>query len=327
VGEGKLAVRYALAAIKNIGKSAMEAVVAERDKNGPFKNIFDFVHRLDPKNTNKRMLENLIAAGAFDSLEPNRARLMSAVDCINAQTGELLRLEKSHQRSLFGETPEELLTFPQLPDTPPWNSLENSQREFEAIGFYLSKHPLDIYQGMLTKLGVVLYRDLFDQRLGGEGSTVQLAGVVLATKERLSKSGQKYAFVQFSDTSGLFEGVVFSDLYSANRGLLEAGNVLFLQATARQEEDTVRLAIHSIQKLDMMSPFSTALEIEVKGKEAVVGLYDLLALTGKGETKVIVEFKEPPFMCKLELKERYQVTPETLEYLNTFLEVESFKWH
>jgi DNA polymerase-3 subunit alpha len=326
--EGKLAVRYALAAIKNIGKIPMEAVVTERHKNGPFQSVFDFVHRLDPKHSNKRMLENLIAAGAFDALEPNRARLMSAVDLINARTGELLKLQKSMQKSLFADTPEDLLFTPQLADVHAWSSLEKSQREFEAIGFYLSEHPLDAYHEILSKHHVVQYRVLFDRYLGSDGTPVNLAGVVLSTKERMSKSGQKYAFVQFSDTSGVFEGVVFSDLYAEHRDLLAAGNVLFLKATARQEEETIRLAIHSLQKLDqVISQATTEMAITLKGREAVSGLYDLLALTNKGGTKVMIEFKDQHFTCCVELQDRYQVTPATLECLNVLPMIESVELH
>jgi DNA polymerase-3 subunit alpha len=324
MADGTLAVRYALAAIKNIGKSAMEAVVAERDQNGPFKSVFDFVHRLDPRNTNKRMLENLIAAGAFDRLEPNRACLMNAVDMINARTGELIRLQKSQQKSLFAETPEGLLTDPKLADTPRWSSLERSQREFEAIGFYLTEHPLDAYGEILTKRQVVRYRDLFERYLGSDSTPINLAGVVLSSKERVSKSGQKYAFVQFSDTSGLFEAVVFSEMYTAHRELLEAGNVLFLQATARQEEDNIRLVIQSVQKLDqVLNQSTTELAIKLRGQEAISGIYDLLALSGKGGTKVTIEIKDQHFICHLELSDRYQVTPTTLECLNVIPMVDS----
>lgn len=322
--EGSLAVRYALAAIKNIGQVPMEAVAAERSQNGPFQDVFDFVRRLDPKHSNKRMLENLIAGGAFDTMEPNRARLMNAVDVINAKTGELLKLQKSTQKSLFADTPEELLYTPPLPVIPAWNSLEKSQREFEAIGFYLSEHPLDAYQEMLTNNRVIPYRDLFSRSLGSEGAPVNLAGVVLSTKERLSKSGQKYAFVQFSDTSGLFEGVVFSDLYTEHRALLEAGSVLFVKATARLEEETVRLAIHSLQKLDqVMSASTTEMAIKLKGREALQGLGDLLALTNKGNTRVTLEIKDPHFICHLELPERYCVTPMTLDALSALPQLDS----
>ena len=324
----KLAVRYALAAIKNIGKIPMEAVVTERNKNGSFQSVFDFVRRLDPKHSNKRMLENLIAAGAFDALEPNRARLMNAVDMINARTGELLKLQKSPQKSLFAETPDELVYTPKLTETPPWTSLEKSQREFEAIGFYLSEHPLDAYQVILANRHVVQYRDLFDKYLGAESTPVNLAGVVLSTKERVSKSGQKYAFVQFSDTSGLFEGVVFSDLYTEHRDLLDAGNVLFLKATARQDQETVRLTILSLQKLEqVMSQSTTEIAIKLKGREAVPGLYDLLSLTAKGGTKIIIEFKDHNFTCRLELQDRYQFTPATLECLTVLPMIDSVELH
>jgi DNA polymerase-3 subunit alpha len=322
--DGTLAVRYALAAIKNIGESAMEAVVAERTQNGPFKSAFDFAHRMDPRHTNKRMLENLIAAGAFDTLEPNRARLMNAVEMINARTGELIRLQKSQQKSLFAETPEGLLTDPVLPETPRWTSLEKSQREFDAIGFYLSEHPLDAYADILNKRQVVRYKDLYERYLGSEGAPINLAGVVLSSKERVSKSGQKYAFIQFSDTSGLYEAVVFSDMYTTNRELLTAGNVLYMQATARQEEETIRLALNSIQKLDQVLSQSTAeLAIKLKGQGALTGIYDLLTLTGRGGTTVTIEIKDQQFSCRLELQDRYSVTPTTLECLNVMPLIES----
>ena len=142
--EGKQAIRYALAAVKGVGATAMDELVAEREANGPFKDLFDFAARLDPKVLNKRQFESLAKAGAFDTLNKNRAadlRRRSRRCC--AIRRRRTKRAVSNQVSLFGDDTAQ--RRPPLPKVPDWPPMERLQHEFDAIGFYLSAHPLDAY--------------------------------------------------------------------------------------------------------------------------------------------------------------------------------------
>ncbi|MDP7344888.1 MAG: DNA polymerase III subunit alpha, partial [Alphaproteobacteria bacterium] len=196
VVEGEV-IRYALAAIKNVGAAAMTEVVEEREANGPFRDLFDFADRIDPRSLNKRQLENLAKAGAFDSLDPNRAQVVAAVDLLLRHSNLMREEQASNQESLFGDEP--VVSNPPLPVVAEWPMVERLQNEFEALGFYLSAHPLDAYAGVLEKARVVSHTELEARLRRGGGSHFKLAGTVLAKRERSSARGNRYAFVQLSD--------------------------------------------------------------------------------------------------------------------------------
>jgi DNA polymerase III subunit alpha len=144
---GKPAIRYALAAVKGVGEQAMRELVAERAASGPFKDLFDFALRLDPKTFNRRQFENLVKAGAFEPLNPNRAQSFAAAELLVRQASRAAEEREDGQESLFGAIPESakwgFTARPALPVVPDWAAVERLQNEFEAIGFYLSSHPLD----------------------------------------------------------------------------------------------------------------------------------------------------------------------------------------
>ncbi|HYD32382.1 MAG TPA: DNA polymerase III subunit alpha, partial [Azospirillaceae bacterium] len=208
VAEGEYAIRYALAAIKGVGMPAMQAVVAERVRNGPYKDLFDLARRLDTKTINKRQLENLACAGAFDSLEPNRAKVHAAIETLIRYAQSAAAERESGQNSLFGGGTGAVLDKPPLPVVPDWDTLEKLKHEFDAIGFYLSAHPLDAYAAPLSRLKVVKAADL--AHLAGKGGTTRykVAGIVAGRRESTSKAGKKFAFVGVSDTSGQYEVTV-----------------------------------------------------------------------------------------------------------------------
>lgn len=136
-------VRYALGAIKGVGEANMRSIVAEREAHGPYKDMSDFIHRTDAKQINRRQMEQLIKAGAFDCLEKNRGKLFANVELIMRHIYSSTEMKNSEQTSLFGT--EELTSKVKLADKPDWPELEKLRLEAEAIGFYLSAHPLDSY--------------------------------------------------------------------------------------------------------------------------------------------------------------------------------------
>ncbi|MSO92158.1 MAG: DNA polymerase III subunit alpha [Rhodospirillales bacterium] len=243
---GKGAIRYALAAIRNVGKGAMEAIVAEREKNGPFKNLADFARRIDPHHVNKRQVENLVRAGAFDVLNPNRRQTFEGTESILRHASAETHDRASSQMGLFGgggSAPDVRLNLPAVAD---WAPMDRLKEEFDAIGFYLSAHPLDAFAKALRRLKVKRIADVLAE---GEGGAVKLAGTVIGKKERTSQKGSRYAFVQLSDTSGVFEVTVFAEQLAQAREYLEIGNSLLIRATAQFEGESVRFTTQGLEPL------------------------------------------------------------------------------
>ena len=177
-------IRYALGAIKGVGAANMQAIVEERKKNGPYKDLSDFIHRTDFKQINRRQLEQLSKAGAFDSLEANRGKIFANIETIMQHIYAATELKTSSQASLFGT--EELHTKVKLADKPDWPELERLKLEAEVIGFYLSAHPLDSYRDGMERLGVKSAVEVFSGIKVGDTIRAKLAGCVTSFQKRLS---------------------------------------------------------------------------------------------------------------------------------------------
>ncbi len=250
--EASGAIRYALAAIKGVGPAAMASVVRERQENGPFSDVFDVAGRVDPHALNKRLLEHLVAAGAFDSLNGNRAQVFLGIDRIMGHAHTRHAERESGQFNLLGDNEAGgLADAPRLEPVDDWPQAERLERELDAVGFYLSAHPLDEYASALERLGVPRYDNLADTVAANGGTMiVMLAGTVLNIQHRTSQRGSRYAFIQLSDASGAYEVTAFSEVLAANRELLEGAKPVLLQVAARLEEDQLRLTVQSVRDLD-----------------------------------------------------------------------------
>ncbi len=281
-GEGETAaVRYALAAVKGVGAQAMATLVAERDKNGPYKDLFDLAERLDTRQFNKRQFENLAKAGALDSLNPNRAQSFAAADLIMRHAAVAAEQRESAQIGLFGGAGG--LAKPLLPKQAEWPSMDRLQAELEAIGFYLSAHPLDPYAAALKRIGVIPSNQLALQLARGAAGRMRLAGIVVSRRERTSSRGNRFCFVQMSDLTGLYEIMLFSEILAAKRGLLDSGQPLLITADAKLEgDDMIRLNGQSIELLDEAASASSAgLKIFVAGTEALEPLKQTIGREGR----------------------------------------------
>jgi len=277
------AVRYALAAIKNVSGAAMGGLVEERRENGPYKDLGDLGNRMNPHAVNKRQFENLVRAGALDALEPNRRRMFEGLESFLRHAAAAADDRNSNQMGLFGEAsmPAPSATLPTVPD---WPLMDKLREEFDAIGFYLSAHPLDSYGKSLERVGA---RPVAEILAEGRSQPVKLAGTVMAKKERTSARGSRYAFVTCSDTSGVFEITVFSEVLSSSRDLLEVGNSLFIRGTAAFEGEGVRFTAQSIQTLtEATAGTSPGLKVRVGSPEPLAGLKETLAQQGKGRGRV-----------------------------------------
>lgn len=248
-GGTKLGVRYALAAIKNIGGAAMETLVAERTENGPFESITDFANRIDPHQINKRQLENLTRAGAFDRIDINRRRVFQGLETIVAVAGAAANDRTSNQISLFGggdQQPQEI----RLPNVEDWPMMEKLKEEFNAVGFYLSAHPLDAFERLLERRRV---RKFSEVMAAAEAGAFKFAGTFISKKEMTSKKGNRFAFITFSDPSGVFEGTAFSEILSENRELLTPGNSMIIDCGVTFDSDNPRLTIQRLESIEKVA--------------------------------------------------------------------------
>ena len=286
LADGTGAVRYALGAIKNVGTAAMEAVVEEREQNGAFADISDFVERLDTRIVNKRQMENIIRAGAFDCLNPNRRQLFTGLELMMRQAGTAMSERESGQFGLFGDGESAFHQSIALPDTADWDPLERLQEEFDAVGIHLSAHPLDPHEKGLNRLGVMPYAEAMARHKDG---IVKLAGTVTGKRERTSARGNRYAFVQLSDASGDYEVTVFSEQLAAARDDLEPGNCLYLQATMQFEGETSRITVQAISRLEeATSDLASGLKVFVDDAAPLPALREVLNREGRGRGEVVL---------------------------------------
>lgn len=245
------AIRYAMGAIKGVGRAAVETIVAARSAGGPFKDLADFARRIDAKLVNRRTIEALIAAGCLDPLEQDRAKAMAAIDGMLALSNRTREAAAGGQSELFGGgMAAETI---RIPPTEPWTPAERLRREHDAVGFFLSGHPLDEYEHVLKRLRVQRFAD-FAQVVRANGTSVAKVAVsVIDKSERRTKSGSKMGIVNLSDPSGQFEAVLFSEGLQRFRDFLEPGRALVLRLSAVLDGDDVRPRIEDVEVLDELA--------------------------------------------------------------------------
>ena len=237
---------YALAALRGVGRQAVESILSARGEQ-PFADLADFARRINPRAVNKRVLESLVAAGAFDAIEKNRARAFAAVDTMLATAQRAHEDAAIGQSELFGgaAAPAPIA----LPTIEPWLPAERLQREYEAVGFFLSGHPLDDYAAALKRLRVQSWSEFARAVKAGAGAG-RVAGTVVARTERRTKNGTKMGIIGLSDPSGHYEAVLFAEGLAQYRDLLEPGTAVLLFLTAEVQGDEVRARIQSVEPLD-----------------------------------------------------------------------------
>ena len=306
------AVRYALAAVKGVGKGAMEALVQERAKAGPFASLADFATRIDNHVINRKQIENLVRAGAFDALNSNRRQVAQATDSILAHAQLASSERNSNQIGLFGGDDVPVADL-QLEDVPDWPPMERLKNEFEAVGFYLSAHPLDAYGAALARLDVRSASEILAQ---GRGGPVTMAGTVTGIKERTSAKGHRFAFVQCSDASGSFELTVFSEILAKARDFLIPGQAIFIRASAQIEGESVRFTTNAIEPLDkkVTGRGDGQLRITIASAEPLPALRQALELDGGGRGRVhLVTRLDDDTEVDLDLHQACRVSPQVIQ--------------
>jgi len=308
------AIRYSLAALKNIGAGAVETIVAARGSGGDYRDLSDFASRLDTKALNKRALETLAAAGAFDGLEKNRALVHGNVDQMLALAQRLQANAAQGTDDLFGGGGA---AKPKIDLRPAkmWTPMERLEKEFQAVGFFLSGHPLDSYASALKSLGVKRWVD-FEADCERGASAGRLAAIVVSARERKSQKGNKFAFAMFSDQTGQFEAVIFSDTLAVARDLLEPGTPVLLNVEAERDGETIKMRVQGVEALDKaVANAQRGWRIVLDGREIkrnpqlVTELTQHLVPGGKGEIRLDLQLYEKGRELAIPLKGRFDVSP------------------
>ena len=284
-------VLYALGAVRNVGLAAMRHLVEVRESGGPFADIFDFLERIDPRQVNKRSLESLARAGAFDAIHPDRAQLVEAADTLIAYAQATAADRASAQESLFGEGAA--AARPRLPKATAWDPVRRLDEELAAVGFYLSGHPLGDMIDVLRRLRVTLLVDALAQAANGV-EAFWMAGVVRRRQERASQNGGKFAFVTLSDPTGEFETLFQPEVLRRSRDLLEPGRAILIKVRVRASDAEVRFFADDAQSLEAaMERAPGGLRIHVSPTIAeVAALKDALtpAQSGGGRVAFVAAF-------------------------------------
>lgn len=270
------AILYALAALKGVGSEAARSIVAARGDK-PFKSLADFARRIDPRLVNKRTLEQLIGAGALDCLDANRGRLVQGLDTLLAEANAHGAEVATGQVGLFGGEEGAPLV---LPDAEPLTLPERLRREHAAAGFFLSGHPLDQFSTLLERASLSDFTSF--QRAARSGAThSRLAAVLLDIDIKRTRNGNKIAILSFSDRSGQFEAMLFSELLVKHRALLEPGTPLFLTIAGSIDGEDLRIRVLEVEALDK------ALARSQRGIRVFVSEQAVVGSRSRSETPII----------------------------------------
>jgi DNA polymerase III subunit alpha len=237
---------YALAALKGVGPQAVELIVEERRK-GLFTSLADFAARVNPRAINKRVIESLAAAGAFDTLDSNRARVFAGAEAILSACQRSHEAASIGQNDMFGNAADAPTIM--LPQVEPWLPAERLRREYDAIGFFLSGHPLDDYATVLKRLRVQSWAE-FSRAVKTGATAGKVAATVVSRMERRTKTGNKMGIMGLSDPTGHFEAVLFSEGLAQYREVLEPGAAVLLQLGAELQGEDIRARVLHAEPLD-----------------------------------------------------------------------------
>lgn len=307
----KPSIRYALGAIRNVGVDAMRQLVEERQENGQFTSIDDFITRMSG-SLSRHCLESLTKAGALDSLEVNRAKLLAGLELMVNHGHAIKRDKESDQNNLFGGSDSDAMKLI-LPDAASQPSKLLLEDEFEALGLYISAHPMDDYADKLASKGIIRASDIEEEvkKRGQTNCRINLAGIVTSKRIRTSSKGNRFAIVQLTDQSGSFEITLFSDALAAAKDLLDADTPIMIKADARIDEGAVRLLGQSLRKLDdAMAAQSKGLEIKITDPDAVVGIKEGLVRDGAGMASLVLSMQIEGRMIKIPVPGNFKLSSQ-----------------
>jgi len=305
---------YSLGAIKNVGLEAISHVVEEREKNGKFNSISDFINRVDPKNINKLQLEGLVKAGAFDSIFSNRKVLYENIPNLIQNSKNIYQNKVNNQTSLFNEDSNKISYLINNKNTSNWKSDETLSKEFESVGFYISDHPLKNYRDILEQYKAKTFLE-FENSIENE---CFIAGTILSIKEKKTAKGSPFAIIKLSDLSKVYEIFLFSEILEKNRQILKEGKSFLLTLIKDKMNQNNRFRKLSVRKIinlsEVIKENYNNVFIEINNIDNLNDLYDAIKEKGSSKIKISINKKDKNYL--FELKDTRKFNYETLKHLN-----------
>ncbi len=297
-------IHYALCAVKGVGSQVAEHIVEARG-NTPFADLADFASRVDAKTVNRRTTEALVNAGAFDCLVPHREQAAGAVEAMVGAAQRVARNRSEGITDMFAsDAPEPIVLNP---DFTRWTLTERLERERMAIGFHLSGHPLDEYADLLAQQNVVPWLE-FERRVKEGETLTRLAATIVSRNNRRTKKGTPMAIMVFSDPSGSFECVMFSEQIAQFGELLETGMSVILDVEADNRADGVRLRLLRARSLDKAAQSAARqLTIYVNDKSCLAPIKTLLKTGGNGTISICVNSEDRTQEYEVKLAGTFQL--------------------
>ena len=311
VADGKI--HFSLVAVKNVGEGAVEAIVAERRANGTFASLFDFCERVDLRKVNKRVVESLIACGAFDSTGACRSQMMAVLEEA-LEYGQKVQKERCDpQMGLFDDGIECSLsvTAPALPKIPEWEEKERLIREKESLGFYISGHPLTRHENSMVKFSTANTENLGEVP---DGQPVRIGGMITSSKVIRTKREELMAFIQLEDLRGSVEVIVFPSIYSACHDLLGDDRAVFVQGKVQQDDKGAKILADTLIPVEKAEAMWTAkiqftIDAERSDKAALTELSEILR-RHPGDCQGVIRLKMPEAVeAVLAMAENWRIQP------------------
>lgn len=285
-------IRFGLGAVKNVGENAIEVILKCRE-DGPFQSVYDFCERIDSAKVNRRVLEQLVRCGAFDSLHPNRAQVMAGLDDALDRAAAVQRDKQAGQMNLFNMLrSQKKAPAPALPGITDWDSRTRLQFEKESLGFYISGHPLDFYAAQISALCTADTQSVREKK---EGTEVVLCGVISVIKELTTKRGDRMAFLNLEDREGTIEVVAFAEPFTQARPLLELDEPLAVWGKIQHDEKGSKLLANKIMsieeaRLQSVEAVHIRLDAEKMDRDGLSRLRHLL-MSHPGECKAMLHLE------------------------------------
>tara|TARA_A100001388_G_scaffold272963_1_gene254115 strand:+ start:3575 stop:6994 length:3420 start_codon:yes stop_codon:yes gene_type:complete len=304
---------YALGGIKAVGFEAISNIVNERIKNGKFKSISDFLHRVNPKDINKLQLEGLVKAGAFDSLNSNRHSLYNSIPNFITKTKNIFESKSANQIDLFGDSNETEMDV--ITKKEDWKFEERLSKEFESVGFFISDHPLNQFKEVFKDYNIIDYQTFNNEN---ELKNSNIASTLLKIQERKTAKGTPYAVLKLTDLSSVFELFIFSDTLEMNRDILKEGNSFLLMLTKSISDETNRFRRINVQKIsslkDLLNKPINEVTFKLKSLKELNEISKYLNAEN-GETLVNFKISDDENELKFSLQKKRKLDRKTLNLL------------
>ena len=312
-----IGVRHALAALKGAGEEAMKVLVAERDKNGKFQSIWDLLARVEPSSLNKRQLEVMIKSGALDSLDKRRDWLFTNIEQLLAYGMACHDARVSGQGSLFGGGGDKVDAAAYMSGCRPaesWDYLTKLQHEAEAVGFYISAHPMDAFADELEKVSSLKDMVEIESFALQGGGACRVAGLTHGIREVKTKKGDRMGIVTMSDATGQCEVAFFPEAYAAAQSLLEGTQPLVLAVKVSQDGERLRVSADSVKTLAEVLGNRAEVVIQIADAHIMAQVKNVLDKAPKGITAVKMVIPSANGPATVKLPQRFNINPMMLAH-------------